>query len=470
MKKMKKLLIIFGLVLLVNSVNAQWQQIGLAGETIKFLSSHNNSIYAGTTTGLFSSDDNGGSWNQLFNLEVSALAISGDSIFIGIYNGEGILRSVDNGQNWVGLGISSQLHGIGSTLSIIGNKIYAGGNGTNGSAISYDLGLTWNLIAIGGTSPTNQYCFNQNCILAATGMFGQGNGGIYKSIDDGLTWYLSNNGFSSVGGSVTVYSFAKIGTKIFSVYSESGGGTGGIFLSNDEGANWNSVSSGLPLQPVYSIISVGTNLYAGTAGSGAYYSNNYGQSWTNIGLTGYRVNSFLNFNSSIFAGTTSGVFKRDAASYTSDTITFNVVDMNYATYSPRIYYEGTDTLIGVSGNDSIANHYIKYAYTPTYCTVTDTLIINTLLTGLTSPNNINTIKIYPNPANTNITIDYGNFSSMSGYTLKIVNAIGQTVFTTLINQQTSYIDLSTWTGNGIYFVQLIDTQNNTIENRKIVIQ
>ena len=47
---------------------------------------------------------------------------------------------------------------------------------------------------------------------------------------------------------------------------------------------------------------------------------------------------------------------------------------------------------------------------------------------------------------------------------------GQTVFTTPINQQTSYIDLFTWTGNGIYFVQLIDPQNNTIENRKIVIQ
>jgi hypothetical protein len=59
---------------------------------------------------------------------------------------------------------------------------------------------------------------------------------------------------------------------------------------------------------------------------------------------------------------------------------------------------------------------------------------------------------------------------MSGYTLTIINSVGQTVFTTPINHQTSYIDLSTWTGNGIYFVQLIDPQNNTIENRKIVIQ
>jgi hypothetical protein len=103
-------------------------------------------------------------------------------------------------------------------------------------------------------------------------------------------------------------------------------------------------------------------------------------------------------------------------------------------------------------------------------TVTDTLIINAQITGINPPNNLNTLKVFPNPASTHITIDYGNFNAMSGYTLTIVNSIGQTVFTTPINQQTSYIDLSTWTGNGIYFVQLIDPQNNTIENRKIVIQ
>ena len=103
-------------------------------------------------------------------------------------------------------------------------------------------------------------------------------------------------------------------------------------------------------------------------------------------------------------------------------------------------------------------------------TVTDTLVINATITGINPPNNQNTLKVIPNPTSTHITIDYGNFNAMNGYTLNIVNSIGQTVFTTPINQQTSYIDLFTWTGNGIYFVQLIDPQNNTIENRKIVLQ
>ncbi len=119
----------------------------------------------------------------------------------------------------------------------------------------------------------------------------------------------------------------------------------------------------------------------------------------------------------------------------------------------------TDTCI-VTINDTIT----------TLISVTDTLVINTLITGLIPPNNLNTIKVFPNPANSHITIDFGNFVSMNGYILKITNSISQTVFTTPINQQSSYVDLSTWGGNGIYFVQIIDTQNNTIENRKIVLQ
>jgi hypothetical protein len=102
-------------------------------------------------------------------------------------------------------------------------------------------------------------------------------------------------------------------------------------------------------------------------------------------------------------------------------------------------------------------------------TVTDTLIINTTL-GLPAPNNENTILIYPNPASDHITIDNGNYTSMAGYTIKIENNAGQQVFQSLINQAQFYVDLSTWTGNGLYFVHLIDPQNNTVTVRKIVLQ
>jgi hypothetical protein len=102
-------------------------------------------------------------------------------------------------------------------------------------------------------------------------------------------------------------------------------------------------------------------------------------------------------------------------------------------------------------------------------TVTDTLIINTTL-GLPAPNNENTILIYPNPASDHITIDNGNYTAMSGYTIKIENNAGQQVFQSLINQAQFYVDLSTWSGNGLYFVHLIDAQGNTVTVRKIVLQ
>jgi hypothetical protein len=102
-------------------------------------------------------------------------------------------------------------------------------------------------------------------------------------------------------------------------------------------------------------------------------------------------------------------------------------------------------------------------------TVTDTLIINTTL-DLPAPNNENTILIYPNPASDHITIDNGNYTSMAGYTIKIENNAGQQVFQSLINQAQFYVDLSTWSGNGLYFVHLIDAQGNTVTVRKIVLQ
>lgn len=80
------------------------------------------------------------------------------------------------------------------------------------------------------------------------------------------------------------------------------------------------------------------------------------------------------------------------------------------------------------------------------------------------------IRTYPNPASTELTIDYGNFALMSGYQLRIENSLGQQVFQTNINQQSDTLSLATWGGNGLYFVHIVDPQGNTIDIRKIVLQ
>lgn len=125
-------------------------------------------------------------------------------------------------------------------------------------------------------------------------------------------------------------------------------------------------------------------------------------------------------------------------------------------------------------NRALNAQEIQTLYNENICfqtiTVTDTLIINANLTGYNPVTYANTIKIYPNPTNDHITIDYGSYSTLTGYTLKITNSLGQIVFTSPINQPQSYIDLNGWNGNGIYFVHLIDAQSNTVDIRKIVLQ
>jgi hypothetical protein len=119
---------------------------------------------------------------------------------------------------------------------------------------------------------------------------------------------------------------------------------------------------------------------------------------------------------------------------------------------------------------SILDTCITLINDTTFITVTDTLLINTLITGINPPNNSNTIKVYPNPTNDHITIDYGNFTQMNGYQLRIENSLGQEVFQTSISQQNDYLNLNTWGGNGLYFVHIVDPQGNTIDIRKIVLQ
>ena len=100
--------------------------------------------------------------------------------------------------------------------------------------------------------------------------------------------------------------------------------------------------------------------------------------------------------------------------------------------------------------------------------VTDTLLIETTLN--ISPLTQNTISVFPNPTNDHITIYTGNFALMPNFSIKIENSLGQVVFINPINQQIFYIDLTGWSGNGIYYLKLLDAQSNTVTVRKIVLQ
>ncbi|MFM2201185.1 MAG: hypothetical protein RL040_385 [Bacteroidota bacterium] len=105
-----------------------------------------------------------------------------------------------------------------------------------------------------------------------------------------------------------------------------------------------------------------------------------------------------------------------------------------------------------------------------YITVTDTLIINLGPMGFNPVTYQNTILMYPNPTNDQLTIDYGDFASLAGYTLKIFNSIGQEIHSANISQQQEVLPLGTWGGAGNYQVVIYNVQGVPVDTRTIVLQ
>jgi hypothetical protein len=170
---------------------------------------------------------------------------------------------------------------------------------------------------------------------------------------------------------------------------------------------------------------------------------------------------------------------------TYDTITTNIYDTTYInqtvydtvktyiTDTTHIHvYDTTYVLQNIYDTVyvTIQDTNMTYLTDTTFISVTDTLIIYAILTNLSPPNNYNILKVYPNPANDKIIVETGNYNLMLGYAIKITNDLGQNVFMTQVNQQLYTVDLNTWTGQGVYFLYIIDNFGSTIEVKKLVLK
>ena len=80
------------------------------------------------------------------------------------------------------------------------------------------------------------------------------------------------------------------------------------------------------------------------------------------------------------------------------------------------------------------------------------------------------IKTYPNPSKEQITIDLGNYSNVSGWTIKIVNPLGQEIISRPLNTQQSRILLNSISGKGIYFLKIYDASNRLKNTKKIFLE
>lgn len=75
-------------------------------------------------------------------------------------------------------------------------------------------------------------------------------------------------------------------------------------------------------------------------------------------------------------------------------------------------------------------------------------------------------KIYPNPAKSRFTINLGN-EFYTNYEIKIFNLIGQEVYSSKIVNSIFEIN-KTWSGEGIYFVKILNSFGELVIIRKII--
>ena len=85
-------------------------------------------------------------------------------------------------------------------------------------------------------------------------------------------------------------------------------------------------------------------------------------------------------------------------------------------------------------------------------------------------NDINTIKVFPNPAHEQLTINMGNTIIEAGMYARILNTIGQEVLKTNLSFPETTFSISTINQAGLYFVEVYNSSNNLVKSRKLIIQ
>lgn len=102
-----------------------------------------------------------------------------------------------------------------------------------------------------------------------------------------------------------------------------------------------------------------------------------------------------------------------------------------------------------------------------------TIIPNCNFANNITPLNTNAnagIKVFPNPFNDYVTIDFGNFASVDGCQLMIENIMGQNVLQMSVYQSSVTISSGALPGDGLYFVRLLDGEGRTLDVKKVLVQ
>ena len=270
--------------------------------------------------GLFSTDDNGKTWQHYgwpYTKCFSASMVNND---IYVSCGNGVLKSEDGGKSW-GISTGWQMTECLKTAIDTDNpqRVYAAT--AYGIFRTDDGGDMWQeknsgltstftpAVIIDRSDPEKLFCATESGIHRSenradswepVALLGKGirtitqhpekpdilavgteDDGVYISTDHGDTWTQMNNGLTTK----TVYALAFAPQNDAVLYA--GTFRGGIFKSSDRGNRWEAVNTNLVNLDIHALLVDPDDIdivYAGTLNDGVWMSTNAGASWRFIGL------------------------------------------------------------------------------------------------------------------------------------------------------------------------------------------
>jgi photosystem II stability/assembly factor-like uncharacterized protein len=285
-------------------------------------------LFPDPATVVFASTDDGSTWTEMdtgltgMHTGLTSFATNGSDIYAGTTPG-GVFRTTNSGATWTSS--SSGMNSMNvNAIASSGSDIFAATIG-GGVDLSVDMGLNWSAADSRLTSPwVCAVTIGGSNLFAGTitgsgvtirhydnEFFSSDNGTSWAKIDSQVEWgtgahlsLLSNNGFTLVVGT---------GCIIFNNDRyDSWSPVGAVYRIAFDGQKWNRLDSALSGNYITSLVSAGSNVFAGTYTHGVFASSDDGASWRSIGdgLTDMSVGSLVIKSPNLFAATSSGVWKR----------------------------------------------------------------------------------------------------------------------------------------------------------------
>jgi len=268
------------------SRNGDWENVGpnLVGGRIVDIEGTGSTLYVSAASGgIFKTENDGFTWEPIFDdaitLSIGDMAISNlddQVLYVGTgeanagggslaYDGEGVYKSVDGGDNWLNIGLEN-VGSIGRVAidPLDDNIVYVAAMGTlfseneeRGIFRTQDGGETWQKVLYlspktGGIDVLIDPQ-NPNIVYAALWererllydrTYGGPTSGIYKSVDGGDNWIELSNGLPDDDmGRIGLAMAPSNPDVLYTTIAQPGGNLEGIYKTTDGGNFWEEKST-----------------------------------------------------------------------------------------------------------------------------------------------------------------------------------------------------------------------------------